>query len=630
MSVNGFKPVSEWIEGDWIAVIALGVFTLFLIGGGLIAPEPEPEALGHPKGLYMLFFAEMWERFSFYGMRGLLILYLTTHWMFADDKSNLIYGAYLSLVYITPVLGGYLADRWLGQRKAVLFGGILLMIGHSLMAVEGVGGQTDPTINVFWAALAFIIVGCGFLKANISVMVGQLYPLTDIRRDPAYTIFYMGINLGAAIGSILAGYLGITLGWAYGFGLAGIGMLAGLIVFVLGRRALRGAGEPPRFLPRSTEWTLYAVGLAAVALIWGLIQYQDVIQTLLVYSGILLLGYVALQATFRIPYGSLAAAPRGTVWAMVAGLALMLIQPIATSLGLAMANEPVAAGLPMSAWIMGIGFLVIIGVMAAEKLGLENHPRDRIFAILFLIALNPLFWGLFEQAGGSFNLYTERFVDRAGVPSPIFQSINPIYILLMAPFFTILWTVLGRRGLEPSAPAKFGLALLQVGAGFLVFVWGANAFGVETALPDGSIVNFTPVIFVFLLYLLHTTGELCLSPVGLSAMNRLAPAFMASLIMGAWFYMTAVGNFVGGKIGEAMGGHGGEMTQESALSVYDTIGWWAIGIGVAVLLLSPIVKRWMHLDTLKDEELAGQKELAEPAAAGMHPERETKPGTEPA
>ncbi len=194
----------------------------------------------------MLFFAEMWERFSFYGMRGLLILYLTSHWLFADDKSNLIYGAYLSLVYITPVLGGYLADRWLGQRKAVLFGGILLMIGHSLMAVEGMQGvtdpavkQADPAINVFWAALAFIIVGSGFLKANISVMVGQLYPLTDIRRDPAYTIFYMGINLGAAIGSILAGYLGITVGWSYGFGLAGLGMLAGLVVFVLGRRTLR-------------------------------------------------------------------------------------------------------------------------------------------------------------------------------------------------------------------------------------------------------------------------------------------------------------------------------------------------------------------------------------------------------
>jgi POT family proton-dependent oligopeptide transporter len=552
--VEGFKPISQWVEGDWIAVIALGVFILFLIGGGLIAAKREPEALGHPKGLYMLFFAEMWERFSFYGMRGLLILYLTQHWLFADDKANLIYGAYLSLVYITPVLGGYLADRYLGQRRAVLFGGILLMIGHSLMAVEGLGGQQDPTINVFWTALAFIIVGSGFLKANISVMVGQLYPLTDIRRDPAYTIFYMGINLGAAIGSILAGYLGVTVGWAYGFGLAGIGMLAGLTVFVLGRRTLRGAGEAPAPLSKQREWTLYGVGLASIAVIWALIQYQDVIQTLLIISGVALLGYVLYEA-FK----------------------------------------------------------------------LEPRARDRIFAILFLIALNPVFWGLFEQAGGSINLYTDRYVDRSGVPAPIFQSINPILILLLAPLFTILWTVVARRNIEPSAPAKFGLALLQVGAGFLVFVWGANAFGVETRNAEGAIVFMTPVLFVFLLYLLHTTGELCLSPVGLSAMNRLAPRFMASLIMGAWFYMTAVGNFVAGKIGEATGGHGGEMTQDLTLGVYWTIGWWSIGIGVVVLLLSPFVKRLMHLDTLKDDELAGRAELAEPAAAGMHPERETKP-----
>ena len=197
------KPMGLWQEGDWIAAITVFVLAVFLTIGAKIAIQKEPEFAGHPKGLYMLFFAEMWERFSYYGMRALLIFYLTQHWLFNDSKSNLIYGAYTSLVYITPVLGGYLADRYLGQRKAVLFGGILLAAGHSLMAVEGVGGQNDPTINVFWAALAFIIVGSGFLKANISVMVGQLYKLTDIRRDGAYTIFYMGINVGAAIGTMM-------------------------------------------------------------------------------------------------------------------------------------------------------------------------------------------------------------------------------------------------------------------------------------------------------------------------------------------------------------------------------------------------------------------------------------------
>ena len=525
--MNGMKPMGLWVEGDWIAAITVVVLGIFLAIRAKIAIQKEPEFAGHPKGLYMLFFAEMWERFSYYGMRALLIFYLTKHWLFSDGKANLIYGAYTSLVYITPVLGGYLADRYLGQRKAVLFGGLLLAAGHTLMAVEGVGGQSDPTINIFWAALAFIIVGSGFLKANISVMVGQLYKLTDIRRDGAYTVFYMGINVGAAIGTILVGYLGETIGWGWGFGLAGIGMLAGLVVFVLGKKALNGAGEAPAPLTKSKEMTLYGIGLASVAVIWALVQYQDVIQGLLVVSGVSLLGYV-LYESFK----------------------------------------------------------------------LDKEPRERMFAILFLISLNPLFWGLFEQAGGSMNLFTDRFVDRGGVPAAIFQSINPIIIMIFAPVFAGLWVWLGKRGSEPSAPAKFGLALLQMGFANLVLVWGAEAFGVAA---------MTPVILVFAYYLLATTAELCLSPVGLSAMNRLAPKFLASLIMGAWFYMTAVGNFVAGKIGEATGGHDGQMTKQGLLDVYELFGWISIGVAVVVLLLSPMVKRWMHLDTLKDEEPAADK-----------------------
>ena len=599
-----------------IPIIAGAFLILLLAGGGVVAMGRKPEFLGHPKGLYMLFFAEMWERFSYYGMRALLIFYLTQHWLFSDGKSNLIYGAYTSLVYITPLLGGYMADRWLGQRKAVLFGAVLLTAGHFTMAIEGTGGQSDPTINVFWLALALIIVGSGFLKANISVMVGQLYPLTDVRRDGAYTIFYMGINVGAAIGTIIAGYLGQTYGWAYGFGAAGVGMLLGLVVFVIGKGLLRGAGEAPRPLRANKEWMLYAAGLVGVVIIWGLIQYQDVIQTLLVFSGILLLGYVAIQATFEIPYGSIAKSPKTPFRVMVAGILLMLVQPISTTFGLPFAEQALAGGLPLSAWVAIVGFLVILGVMTTEKMGLENDARDRIFAILFLVALNPVFWGLFEQAGGSLNLYTDRYVDRGGVPASIFQSINPIYIILLAPLFAGLWVVLGKRGLEPSAPAKFGLALLQVGAGFLLFVLGAHTVGPAP---------MTPVIFVFLIYFLHTTGELCLSPVGLSAMNRLSPKFMASLIMGAWFYMSAVGNFVAGKIGEATGGESGEMTKEATLSIYHTIGWVAVAIGVFVLAVSPFVKRLMHIDTLRDEDLAGRPELAENQGAGMHPERETDP-----
>jgi proton-dependent oligopeptide transporter, POT family len=504
-----------------IPVIAVILLIALVIGGAFVITRKEPEFLGHPKGLYVLFFAEMWERFSYYGMRALLIFYLTKHWLFDDGKSNLIYGAYASLVYIMPVLGGYLADRYLGQRKAVLFGAVILTAGHLLMAFEGTGGQQDATINIFWAALACIIVGSGFLKANISVMVGQLYGLTDTRRDGAYTIFYVGINVGAFIGTIIAGYLGETYGWNYGFGAAGIGMLLGLLVFIWGKPYLLGAGEPPKPLSKNTEMTLYGIGIASIAIIWALIQYQDVIQNLLIVSGVALLGYV-LYESFK----------------------------------------------------------------------LEKEPRERMFAILFLIALNPIFWGLFEQAGGSLNLYTDRFVDRQGINASLFQSINPFYIMVMGPIFAWAWVWLGKKGLEPSAPAKFGLALLQVGFSFLVFVWGANSVGVAA---------MTPVLFVFLIYFFQTTGELCLSPVGLSAMNRLAPMHLASLIMGAWFYMTAVGQFVAGKIGEATGGEGGEMTKEGTLSIYNQIGWITIAVGVGVLLVSPIVKKWMHLDTLKDD-----------------------------
>lgn len=519
------KNMASWNEGDWIAAIAAVALFAFLAIGAVIATRKSEEVAGHPRGLFVLFYAEMWERFSYYGMRALLILYLTKFWLFQDGKANLIYGAYTSLAYITPVLGGYLADRWWGQRKAVLFGAISLALGHLLMAYEGAQGiadpltkQADPALNVFWMALALISLGTGFLKGNISVIVGQLYRMTDARRDGAFTIFYMGVNAGAFFGTVLVGYLGETIGWSWGFGLAGIGMVLGLIIFVIGKPALQGRGEPPQPLEGSTQLKLFAVSGAAIIMIFFLIQQQQVIQTLLIVTGLIMLGY--------------------TLW---------------------------------------------------EAFKLPKEPRERIFAMLFLIALNPLFWGLFEQAGGSLSLYTDRYVDRAGVPTSLFQSINPIYILALAPLFAMLWQGLARRGLEPSAPAKFGLALAQVGLGFLVFVWGAGSPG-----------SLTPVFFVFLIYFLHTTAELCLSPVGLAAMTRLSPLHMGSFVMGAWFYSTAGGQFVAGKIGEATGGEGGTMSRELTLDIYNTIGWVAIGVSVLVLVVSPLVKRWMHLDTLED------------------------------
>lgn len=551
--VEGFFFTFDSTFEMWTFRIAAIALAAFLIGGVVLITRPQAEVIGHPKGLFLLFMAEMWERFSYYGMRALLIFYLIQHWLFEESKAYVIYGAYTALVYIAPVVGGYLADRYIGQRKAVLFGAVLLTFGHFFMAFEGSGGQSDPMINVFWLALALIIVGSGFLKANISVIVGQLYSRTDVRRDPAYTIFYMGINVGAATASIICGYLGQTYGWEYGFGLAGVGMLLGLIFFIIGKPLLLGKGEPkdPRAIAGGKEWGIYGAGLAMVALCWAAIQYQELVGTVLGVFGGGLVAYVLFTAVTKL---------------------------------------------------------------AAEE-------RDRIFAAMFLILVSIVFWALFEQAGSSLNVFTDKHVDTQGVNASMFQSINAIYIVLLAPLFAMIWQGLGSRGLEPSTPMKFGLAVIQVGLGFMVLVWGAESVGIEVAVP---------VAFIFLIYLLHTTGELCLSPVGLSAMNRLSPGHMASLIMGTWFFASAAGNFAAGLIASATGaeGVGEEAGKQVVLDVYWTVGLYAVGIGIAVMVISPLIKKLMHLDTLTDdavdEGLLGQGELGEPQAAGI------KPATRPA
>ena len=575
--------------------------------------------LGHPKGLFVLFFAEMWERFSYYGMRALLIFYLTKHWLFSDERSGVIYGAYTALVYITPVLGGYLADRWLGQRKAVLYGAVLLTFGHFLMGFEGTGGQDEASLNMFWLALAFIIVGSGFLKANISVIVGQLYPRTDVRRDGAYTIFYMGINLGAALGALLCGYLGETYGWSYGFGAAGVGMLLGLIVFVVFKPLLLGRGESSNpealakpFMGIKFEWLLYLVGVAAVGVCWWLVQNQSVVGTLLGIGGTILILHVLGVATFQFVYGSYSAAPKVPLILFALGGVLSIVAFLSMSLGAI--TEDAARNLALAGF--GVSILVVIW----QSFGRVNQDRDRIFAAMFLIIGSILFWALFEQAGSSLNLMTDRYVDREigflgwTIPASMFQSLNAIYIVLLAPFFAWLWTSMGRRGIEPSTPAKFGMAVIQLGAGFLILVAGGSGGGNDALIP---------LVFIFLIYLLHTTGELCLSPVGLSAMNRLAPSHMASLIMGTWFFASATGNFVAGLIAAATGSEsasGEAAGKQTVLDVYGTIGWVAIGVGVAIIVVAPLIKKLMHLDTLRDDgHLEGGAEAGEPAVAGVHP-----------
>ena len=508
--------------------------------------------LGHPKGLFVLFFAEMWERFSYYGMRALLILYLTKQFLFSDKDASLIYGAYTSLVYITPVIGGYLADKYLGQRKAVLFGGIMIAIGHILLGFEGDSGDA-AMLSYFYAALSFIIVGTGFLKANISVIVGQLYARDDIRRDPAYTIFYMGINLGAFLGVLICGYLGETVSWSLGFGAAAAGMLAGIIVFVVFKPLLLGRGEAPDPVWLATkqggisrEWWIYVGALLSVGIAWTLIQSSIVVGWMLLMTGVIVLAYILWQAIIK----------------------------------------------------------------------LDKIDAHRLYAALFLIALQPLFWALFEQAGASLSLFTDRYVDRSvfgfEIPASVFQSVNSFFIITVAPIMAWIWMVLGRRNLEPSAPAKFGGALMLAGLGYLVFNIGAG----ETA-SSGAL---TPVFFIFAIYFLHTVAELALSPVGLSAMARLTLPHMLSLMMGTWFLSTAAGNFIAGLISASTGGTEGAASAADVVTVYEKIGWIGIGVGAFVLVLSPFIKRLMHLDKLKaDSHLEGEAELGEPAAAGINP-----------
>ncbi|MET0369940.1 MAG: peptide MFS transporter [Sphingobium sp.] len=505
-----------------------------------MAPSPpaaapaaaEPTWIGHPRGLFLLFFVEMWERFSFYGMRALLIFYLTQHFLMTDRSASFVYGAYMSLIYLSPLMGGYLADRYIGQRKSVLFGGIVIAIGHVVLGLEadnaGAMGQ-----GLFWLGLSTVIMGTGFLKSSASALVGQLYPKGDMRLDPAFTIFYMGINSGAFIGPIICGYLGQTWGWHWGFGAAAIGMIAGVVGFWFARPMLGGRGEPrdPAMLAQkvggviSREWLVYLSTIVAIAVCWFLIQNHDVVGLALAVAGPLMAIYILWEAFVRM--------------------------------------EPVA--------------------------------RDRMLAALFLLVVNPIFWGLYEQTGSSLNLFTDRYADRTvlgfQVPASVFQSVNAFYILTFGPVMAALWIALAKRGREPSTAAKFGIAIILVGAGFLVLVAGTGTPG-----------TLTPLVYVFLLYLCHTIGELCLSPVGLSAMSKLAPARMAGLMMGIWFLAMALGQYAAGTISAATGGENGAASRDDVLSVYSTIGWWSVGFGIAIMAVAPLVKRLMHTDRLGAEE----------------------------
>ena len=493
--------------------------------------------LGHPKGLFICFATEMWERFSYYGMRALLILYLTKHWEFTDAASYLIYGAYTSLVYIMPVFGGMLADQILGSKKAVTYGAILLVFGHLGMTVES-------NQQIFYLSLALIVSGVGFLKPNISTMVGALYEEGDPRRDSGFTIFYMGINIGAFTATLLCGYLGEKVGWAYGFGAAGIGMLLGLIIFLWGQKYLEGLAEPPseKYMTKvsgvSYENWAYISGVIMVLITWFLVQNSQLVGQLLGGFGAIFIGAWLLYALFKC---------------------------------------------------------------APEE-------RDRLIVVGILILFSLIFWALFEQAGSSLNILTDRGVDRVifgwEVPASMFQSLNAGFIFTIAPLFALLWIALAKRNMEPSTPIKFSIGIVLVGLGFLVLVYGMQS---SEALQTG-------VIWIVLIYFLHTLGELCLSPVGLSSVTKLSPQRIVGFMMGMWFFASAAGNYVAGLIAKGTAGDPVMLIAEKIylqvmflpedqftinqkngfIDVYTDVGLIAIGFGIFLAVLTPVLKKLMH------------------------------------
>jgi POT family proton-dependent oligopeptide transporter len=473
---------------------------------------------GHPPGLYMLFFAEMWERFCFYGMRSLLTLYMVSEvFKYSDEQATGVYGSYNALIYLTPIAGGIIADRLLGYRWAILLGGLLMAVGQFTLVVQ--------QEFFFYAGMAFMVVGNGMFKPNISTLVGRLYPEGDSRRDAGFTIFYIGINVGAFLSTLVCGYFAKTEDWTVGFGIAGVGMLLGLVTFGLGKERLEGHGEPPQ--PEALFGNLVKVLIGALVLVPGiylLLSEDAAVKTLLVAAVVIVLGSLVVTA-FRE----------------------------------------------------------------------EKVMRERMFVLIVLWFFHMMFWMFFEQAGTSLTLFTARNIDLDiggwEFPAAWGQFFNPLFILIFGAVFTMLWVKLGKAGRDPSIPTKFGLALIQLGLGFYVLVWAAA--GVE----DTGLVSILVLIFC---YLLHTTGELCISPVGLSAVTKLAPKRMTGMVMGAWFLSIAAAHKVAAMIAGETGAAGGEgMSPAETLPIYTDVFWqitlYAVGAGVLIIVLGKLfLQRMLH------------------------------------
>ena len=504
-----------------------------VVGRGAAALGTGEQWFGHPRGLSTLFFTEMWERFSYYGMRALLVLFMTapltgdnTGFGFADGQATAIYGLYTFFVYVLSLPGGWVADNLWGGKKAVFVGGVIIAAGHFTMAGPLVGLPEMPT---FFLGLILVVIGTGLLKPNVSAIVGDLYPEGGARRDAGFSIFYMGINIGAILGPLLCGIVGEGYNWHWGFSLAGIGMFFGLVQYKLGERHLLDAGqletEHPAAHIRTAERRFYGIAAAFAA-------------------AFIALGYL-----------------------MYTGGIGLTLEGLAGSLGVTV----VLITLAYFAYIIALG-------------GHTTDEKKKLGVILWLFVLAALFWSGFEQAGSSLNLVARDLVDReffgTVVPASTLQLINPLFIVIFAPIFGSLWVSLARRNANPSIPVKFGLGLLGLSAGFFVISWGTATDA--AAVAAGSV----PVGWLVVTYFLHTVGELCLSPVGLSSMTKLAPRSRVSQMMGIWFVAAALGNLFAGLMA-------GQIEDLPASDLFSFVAMLVGGGGVVALLLSPFVKRLM-------------------------------------
>ena len=450
---------------------------------------------GHPRGLSTLFFTEMWERFSYYGIRPLLVLFMAAAlnqggFGIERDQASAIVGIYAASVYLASLPGGWIADRLLGLRRAIMLGAVLISLGHIAIGTSSFLHARAP----FFLGLIFIVLGTGLLKPNISAIVGDLYPEGGARRDAGFSIFYVGINSGAFFGQIMTGLLGEGIGWHWGFGIAGVGMLAGLAWFALRSRA-----------------TLGNLGLDIVR------DPDPVKQT-------------RQQRIMKL--------------VLAAGLALMALVFVLGATG-RIHLDPQAIGEKMTYVLVGIAALYFAYVLILG--GLNVHEKKRIVVIAILFVFAAIFWAAFEQAPTSLNLFAKDFTNRGffgwEIPAIWFQSVNSVFIILLAPVFASIWLRLGSRGQNPSSPAKFAMGLLFAAIGFAVMIPAANIL-----VGSGGTVKVSPWWLV-VSYFFQTLGELSLSPVGLSSMTKLSPRKYVGQMMGIWFLATSVGNLIAGLVG---------------------------------------------------------------------------------